>query len=156
MRKPFISAILSLLSIRRISYKSTRSDRIGAVRQALRSFDICSAPGAKKLQPGRNEPAEFLQGISLRRVPLCGTGWSRNPTSRGASGSTGGQRVRRRPSRNFGPNGTMFGSFRNRANLVPNKTDFSLLATRPNRNNSAARANKSCQSLFLIFLLDER
>ena len=146
LRKLVDSAILLGLSIRRKFLEIDTSTKV------FRPRKMCSAPGASR--PGNLEKRTCgirPQGNSLRRVPVCGTGWSRNSTSRGAACSAGGQRVRRRPVEFCaGRTGRLFASFRYRANLasVPPKLRCSLCDCQG--GNFALRVRKSLQRFLIV------
>jgi hypothetical protein len=137
------SGIIFLLSIRSTSYKSTRPP--GHTGLAL-----CSAPGARVLEAWEKRTCEFSsQGNSLRHVSQCGTGWSRNSTSPGFSP---GSKSKASASFDFfRPHGTIFASFRSRANLASSfEAIFPAFAMRPPRSaNSARRVSKILFGLFV-------
>src|SRR5690242_13720323 len=60
--------------------------------------------------------------MSLRHVPLRGTGWSRNPTSSGVAQRNRNQRVRRRPL--LQPHEKTIGTFRTHAFLASTENRF--------------------------------
>jgi len=61
-------------------YFGARPPGTAALAVAARQQRRCGQPGVTNLRLSRWSS----QGNSLRRVPLCGMGWSRNSTSPGA------------------------------------------------------------------------
>ena len=106
------------------------------VHQGIYARSSCSAPGAGGLISLEKRTCEVTpQGNSLRRVPVCGTGWSRNSTS---SDLRSESKSKASANKIAWSHGTKSKSFRYRANLASEQRPiFSVLATRPPRFRTA-------------------
>src|SRR5258707_122660 len=91
--------------------------------------EIGSAPGASRTLAWKN--------MSLRHVPLRGTGWSRNPTSSGVAQRNRNQRVRRRPL--LQPHEKTIGTFRTHAFLASKENGFITRTITPACSGSVQR-----------------